>query len=152
MPSPPVTVFFQLGWEECAALPKLGLPALKLKVDTGARTSALSAADIEPFGPAARPRVRFSVYPEPGRNDVVITCSAEVVDRREVTSSNGENELRYVIETDIDLGGRRWPIEVTLSDRSTMNYRMLLGRQALGDDVVVSPVDSFEVPMRGITA
>jgi ribosomal protein S6--L-glutamate ligase len=134
---------FQLGWEEWAALPVLGLPALKLKVDTGARTSALSAIDIEPFGPAASPKVRFSVLPEPGRNDVVITCSASVIDRREVTSSNGETDLRYVIQTDIKLGDRRWPIEVTLSDRSAMNYRMLLGRQALGEDVMVSPMDSF---------
>ena len=134
---------FHLGWEEWAALPGLGLPALKVKVDTGARTSALHAAGIEPFGPASQPRVRFSVFPEPGRPDVVITCSAEVVDRREVTSSNGETELRYVISTDITLGNRTWPIEITLSDRSGMNYRMLLGRQALSDDVVVSPVDSF---------
>ncbi|MBT8475556.1 MAG: RimK/LysX family protein, partial [Alphaproteobacteria bacterium] len=142
--SPPAP--FHLGWEEWAALPDLGLPALKAKVDTGARTSALHAYDIEPFGPAERPRVRFMVQPIPDRTDLAIPCSARVIDRREVTSSNGEAEMRYVISTDIQMGDRSWPIEVTLTDRRNMAYRMLLGRQALGDDVVVSPGDSFCQP------
>ncbi|SLN44304.1 Ribosomal protein S6 modification protein [Aquimixticola soesokkakensis] len=137
---------FTLGWEEWAALPALGLPALKVKVDTGARTSALHAFDIEPFGPAESPKVRFSIHPVPNRNDIVISCSADVVDRREVTSSNGETELRYVITTQIEMGERRWPIEVTLTDRGTMQYRMLLGRQALDEHMVVSPTDSFCQP------
>ncbi|MBM9595336.1 30S ribosomal protein S6--L-glutamate ligase [Roseitranquillus sediminis] len=134
---------FRLGWEEWVGLPGLGLPALKAKVDTGARTSALHAFEIEPFGPASRPRVRFMVQPIPGRDDVVIPCSAEVRDRREVTSSNGETELRYVIVTDLAVGNRRWPIEVTLTDRGAMSYRMLLGRQALGEDMVIAPGESF---------
>ncbi|MGR3570939.1 putative ATP-dependent zinc protease, partial [Brevirhabdus sp.] len=135
-----------LGWEEWVALPKLGLPALKAKVDTGARTSALHAFEIEPFGPAAKPKVRFSVHPVPGRSDLVIPCSAELIDRREVTSSNGESEWRYVISTMLNVGGRHWPIELTLTDRGSMAYRMLLGRQALSDEVVVSPNDSFCQP------
>ncbi|RVV99756.1 30S ribosomal protein S6--L-glutamate ligase [Mesobaculum littorinae] len=138
---------FRLGWEEWVSFKDLGLPALKAKVDTGARTSALHAAEIEPFGPAARPKVRFLVYPVPGRNDLAIPCSAEVIDRRDVTSSNGETELRYVIQSDITMGGRSWPIELTLTDRGSMAYRMLLGRQALGDDMVVSPSESFCQPM-----
>ncbi|MGB8621208.1 MAG: 30S ribosomal protein S6--L-glutamate ligase [Paracoccaceae bacterium] len=140
---------FRLGWEEWAALPGLGLPALKVKIDTGARTSALHASDIEPFGPASRPRVRFAVHPIPGRNDLTIPCSAEIVDRREVTSSNGETELRYVIRSDITIGDRSWPIEITLTDRTSMAYRMLLGRQALGEDVVISPGESFCQPEIG---
>jgi ribosomal protein S6--L-glutamate ligase len=137
---------FSLGWEEWVALPGLGLPALKAKVDTGARTSALHASEIEPFGPKDRPRVRFMVHPIPGRTDVGIPCSARVLDRREVTSSNGESELRYVIETDIAVGGRSWPIEVTLTDRGTMAYRMLIGRQAFPEDILISPHDSFCQP------
>ncbi|SFP10652.1 30S ribosomal protein S6--L-glutamate ligase [Tranquillimonas alkanivorans] len=142
----PQDTAFRLGWEEWVSLPDLGLPALKAKVDTGARTSALHAYEIEPFGPAARPRVRFMVHPVPGRSDLAIPCSAEVLDRREVTSSNGETELRYVIQSEISVGGRTWPIELTLTDRGTMAYRMLLGRQALSEDIVVSPGDSFCQP------
>ena len=138
----PVSAPFALGWEEWVALPDLGLPALKAKVDTGAKTSSLHAFDIEPFGPAAAPHVRFAVHPVPGRTDLVINCSAAITDRREVTSSNGDTEYRYVIRTPVALGARRWPIEITLSDRGAMTYRMLLGRQALAEDMVILPIDS----------
>ncbi len=139
----------RLGWEEWLALPDLGLPALKAKVDTGARTSALHAFDIETFGPATQPKVRFAVHPVPGREDLSIPCSATVVDRREVTSSNGETEMRYVIETLLDVGDDQgWPIEITLTDRATMASRMLLGRQALREEVVVQPTERFLRPER----
>lgn len=137
---------FRVGWEEWLSLPDLGLPALKAKIDTGARTSSLHAFDIEPFGPASKPKVRFAIHPIPGRDDLSIPCSAPLLDRREVTSSNGEVELRYVIRTTATMGQHSWPIEVTLTDRATMAYRMLLGRQALGDHVVVAPADSFCQP------
>ena len=138
-----------LGWEEWLGLPDLGLPTIRAKVDTGARTSALHAFDIETFGPATKPKVRFSIHPIPGRDDLVIPCSATVVDRREVTSSNGETEMRYVIETRLDAGdGERWPIEVTLTDRGGMASRMLLGRQGLREDVIVQPTDKFLRPER----
>ena len=140
------TETFRLGWEEWVGLPSLGLPALKAKVDTGARTSALHAFDIEPFGPASAPKVRFGIHPIPGRDDVAIPCSASVIDRREVTSSNGESELRYVIRAEIEVGERTWPIDLTLTDRGNMAYRMLLGRQALTEDIVVAPGDSFCQP------
>jgi len=139
----------RLGWEEWLGLPELGLPTIKAKVDTGARTSALHAFDIETFGPASKPKVRFAIHPVPGREDLTIPCSATVVDRREVTSSNGEAEMRYVIETTLDVGdGESWPIEVTLTDRAAMNSRMLLGRQALRDDVIVQPAEKFLRPDR----
>jgi ribosomal protein S6--L-glutamate ligase len=137
---------FALGWEEWAKLPALGLPALKVKVDTGARTSALHAFDIEPFGAASTPMVRFNIHPVPGREDIVIACSANVVDRREVTSSNGETELRYVIGSHISMGDRTWPIEITLTNRINMAYRMLLGRQAIAEDMIVTPTESFCQP------
>ena len=85
----PVAAPFILGWEEWIALPGLGLPAIKAKVDTGARTSALHAVFVEPFGSKRKPKVRFGVQPIPRRADVEITCEAPVVDRRAVRSSNG---------------------------------------------------------------
>lgn len=130
---------FQLGWEEWVSLPSLGLPALKAKIDTGARTSSLHASDIESFGPAREPRVRFAVHPIPGRDDLAIACSSVIIDRREVTSSNGEAEWRYVIATDLRIGDRTWPIEMTLTDRGSMTQRMLIGRQALREDMVITP-------------
>ncbi|TMM54383.1 30S ribosomal protein S6--L-glutamate ligase [Sulfitobacter sabulilitoris] len=129
------------GWEEWISLPELGLPALKAKVDTGARTSALHASDIEVFGSSAKPKVRFLVHPIAGREDITIACSAPIIDRREVTSSNGEAELRYVISSALDVGGHSWPIDVTLTNRAGMTSRMLLGRQALNDHISISPTE-----------
>ncbi|HAE26169.1 MULTISPECIES: 30S ribosomal protein S6--L-glutamate ligase [Hyphomonas] len=137
---------FELGWEEWLALPDLGLPAIKAKIDTGAKTSALHASVIEPFGPMTSPQVRFLIQPDPNNPALEVTCSAPVVDRREVTSSNGETELRYVIETDVEMGGRRWPIQLTLTNRESMTYRMLFGRGAMQPDMVVDPNESFHMP------
>ncbi|MEO1100616.1 MAG: 30S ribosomal protein S6--L-glutamate ligase [Pseudomonadota bacterium] len=134
---------FTLGWEEWLALPGLGLPAIKAKVDTGARTSALHAQAIEPFGGPDNPQVRFLIQPDPDNPALELTCSAKVVDRRDVTSSNGETELRYVIATDSEMGGRRWPIEISLTNRENMSYRMLLGRRAIEEDMIVDPNISF---------
>ena len=134
------------GWEEWVCLPQLGLPAISAKVDTGARTSALHAFDIEPFGPASQPKVRFAVHPVPGREDLAIPCSAEVIDRREVTSSNGEAELRYVIRTALQVADQSWPIEVTLTNRSGLASRMLLGRQALSDHISITPTERHLQP------
>ena len=139
----------KFGWEEWVALPDLGLPALKAKIDTGARTSALHAHNIEVFGPASKPKVRFNVFPVAGKDNVDITCSAPIKDRREVTSSNGETELRYVIETPLAVGGQVWPIEVTLTDRSSMSARMLLGRQALQDHITITASEKRLQPELG---
>ncbi|MEZ5775539.1 MAG: 30S ribosomal protein S6--L-glutamate ligase [Hyphomicrobiaceae bacterium] len=147
-----MTAPFVLGWEEWVALPELGLPALKAKVDTGARTSALHAFAIEPFGPAERPKVRFGVHPVPERKDIEVYCSANVIDRREVTSSNGETELRYVIGSHLKIGDHVWPIEVSLTNRETMSYRMLIGRQAISGDVMVNPGLSFQQPILDYSA
>jgi ribosomal protein S6--L-glutamate ligase len=145
MPSRPAPPFI-LGWEEWVMLPDLGLAAIKAKVDTGARTSALHAFYVEPFGPARARKVRFGVHPVPRRSDIAIECTARVVDRREVKSSNGKTEARYVIETPIRVGERQWRIEVTLTNRDMMSYRMLLGRQAIPRDGLVKPSASFLQP------
>ncbi len=132
-----------LGWEEWIALPGLGIPAMTTKIDTGARTSALHAFAIEPFGSSQKPYVRFGIHPIPDRPDVETFCSAPLVDRREVTSSNGEKELRYVIRTSARIGDLEWPIDITLTNRETMTYRMLLGRSAIDERMIVDPNNSF---------
>ncbi len=137
---------FALGWEEWIALPELDLPAIKAKIDTGARTSALHARSIKEIGTPERRRVRFDIEPVPGRGDIVVPCVADVVGTRDVTSSNGETESRYVIRTAIRIADRQWPIEITLTNRETMSYRMLLGRQAIPDDIRVDPHASFLQP------
>lgn len=132
----------EIGWEEWVALPDLGVPAIKAKIDTGARTSSLHAFSIEPFGSETRPKVRFGIHPVPDRPDIVLYGSAPVVDRREIVSSNGETELRYIIRTTLRIGERSWPIEVSLAGRESMSYRMLVGRTALPPDVVINPQGS----------
>jgi ribosomal protein S6--L-glutamate ligase len=122
---------FVLGWREWVALPQLGVQAVKAKIDTGAKTSALHAFSIETFGPADAPRVRFGVHPVDYSTDVEVWCTAKVIDRRHVRSSNGQAEHRYIIHTPIRIGDREWPIEISLSNRYTMAHRMLLGRTAL---------------------
>lgn len=128
-----------VGWEEWVELPGLGLPAVRAKIDTGARTSSIHAFMIEPYGRADRPRVRFGVHPVPERPDIVVFCSAELVDQREITSSNGETELRYIVRTPVRIGGREWPIEISLTNRESMQYRMLIGRTALRENIIVDP-------------
>ena len=142
----PMPDLIRFGWEEWVSLPDLGLPALKAKVDTGARTSALHAYDIETFGPANAPKVRFTIHPVPGRDDLIIPCSARIVDRRTVTSSNGESEQRYVIASTLRVGDDSWRIELTLTNRDRMNSRMLLGREALKDHISIVATDRFCQP------
>ena len=139
---------FVLGWEEWVGLPLLGLPSLKVKVDTGARTSALHARLIEPFSRNGIDHVHFKVHPVPRRPAIEIDCAAPIQDQRVVTSSNGEPELRYVITTDIEIGDRRWPIEITLTNRESMRFRMLIGRQALQPGMLVDPTAAFLHPRR----
>lgn len=135
-----------LGWQEWIALPDLGLPALKAKVDTGAKTSALHAHIIDPYGTSKAPMVRFTVRPDPDREDLEIEASSAVIDQREITSSNGEREQRYVIATLLRIDAQEWPIEVTLTNREKLTYRMLLGRQAIPPNVLIDPDASFHQP------
>ena len=126
-----------VGWREWVALPDLGLPAVKAKVDTGAKTSSLHAFDIETFREGGRERVRFGVHPLQENEQLAVWATADVVDERSVTSSSGHEEVRIVIRTSLRLGDLTWPVELTLTDRSRMRLRMLLGREALASRLLV---------------
>lgn len=132
-----------IGWREWLSLPALGIARIKAKIDTGARTSALHAYYVEPYDDDGRPRVRFGIHPLQNRDDVRVECSADVVDFRWVTDSGGHREQRYVITTPARLGGEEWSIEMTLTNRDTMRFRMLLGRAALRDTFLVDPSKSY---------
>jgi hypothetical protein len=118
-----------IGWRECVALPELGLHPIEAKIDTGARTSALHAEDVETFWQDGVHWVRFHV-PHGGRSHAT-DCTAPLVDKRHVKNTSGEPAERLVIETALVLNRRRWRIEVTLADRTNMTLPLILGRTAL---------------------
>lgn len=132
-----------IGWREWVALPELGIPAVKVKVDTGARTSVLHAFFLEPFTERGIKKVRFRIHPMQRRTDIELTCVADVIDRRMVSDSGGHRERRYVIWSKIVVGGTAIEAEITLTDRDTMQFRMLLGRTALAESFFVDPDLSY---------
>ena len=134
-----------LGWREWVSLPDIGIKQIKAKVDTGARTSALHAFELRPFSEHGRDRVEFRMHPLQKDVDTVVTCTADVLDTRIVTDSGGHNEERFVIETTLSLGKQAWPIEVTLTSRDDMLFRMLLGRTAIKNRAQVDPARSYLV-------
>jgi hypothetical protein len=133
-----------VGWREWVALPSLGIPALKAKIDTGARTSSLHAFAMQTYQEGARTRVRFCVHPLQSDDELEVVCHADVIDERFVTNSGGYKEHRLVIEAPVQVGSLTWTIEVTLTDRRDMRFRMLLGRQALRQaHLLVNPARSY---------
>ncbi len=122
-----------IGWREWLSLPELGIPGIKAKIDTGARTSSLHAYFVEPYHEGDIEMVRFGVHPLPGREDIELICRSPIIESRTVTDSGGHKEERFVIETNIQLGSHLRKIELTLTNRDNMKFRMLLGRRALQD-------------------
>lgn len=131
-----------IGWREWVALPLLGEMLLRCKVDTGARTSALHAFYVEEFQDNGVTMVRFGLHPEQDNTEKEVHCVAEVADRRTVTDSGGHQESRYVIKTTAVVGNDAWPIEITLTNRDSMRYRMLLGRSAIASGYLVDAARS----------
>lgn len=133
------------GWREWAALPDLGLGRIQAKLDTGARTSALHAYFIEPVELAGRDWVRFGIHPQRGTDSPAVEAMAPVKDRRLVADSGGHRELRWVIETLLVMGGVARRVEITLTNRDTMRFRLLIGRRALRRRFAVDPASSFRL-------
>lgn len=124
-----------IGWRERVRLPELGVGLIVAKIDTGARSAALHAEDIEIHGH----RVRFRV-PINGRDH---HCDLPLRGHRRVKSTSGHSEARAVVETDIMVGSHRFTAEVTLTDRADMGVPMLLGRASIRGRFMVHPGRSF---------
>ncbi len=120
-----------IGWREWLALPELGIGRIKAKVDSGARSSSLHAVDVQRWENDGKDWVKFRVYPIQRSHGNPIEVSAPVLDFREVRSSSGEAETRPVIRTAVRLCGQQWPIDLSLTNRNEMGFRMLLGREAI---------------------
>ncbi len=131
-----------VGWREWANLPELHIPAIKVKIDTGAKTSALHAFDIKVFHKPGKRYVRFNIHPLQNNNSISRHCTAELADERVIKSSNGQKESRYVIRSVIKIGSLRQSIYITLTNRDIMSYNMLLGREAMRM-FIIDPAKSF---------
>lgn len=132
-----------IGSEEWCKFPELGLPAVKARVDSGAKTSSIHAFNIHTFRREGERWVSFEIHPVQNSRRTVIRCERPIVDRRSVKSSSGMAETRYVIRTPITLGEDTWEIELTLANRDSMGYRMLLGREAMNGRLLIDPSVSF---------
>lgn len=136
-----------IGWREWVALPALGVQAIKAKVDTGARSSALHAFGLEQFERQGRAMVRFQAHPLQRDDRHIVMAEAVLLEERWVRNSGGQEELRPVIETTVQVGDQCWPIELTLTNRDVMGFRLLLGRQAVRRRYLVDPGHSYLQPL-----
>jgi hypothetical protein len=137
-----------IGWREWVGLPELQTAAIKAKIDSGARTSALHAYDIQYFNRDGTNYVGFTIHPFQRDKRTSIRTEAELAGRRWVRSSSGHRMLRPVIVTPIRLMEREWSIEITLTNRDVMGFRMLLGRQAIRRKFLVAVHRSY---LAGVT-
>ena len=133
----------RIGWREWVRLPDLHAGRIKAKIDTGARTSALHAFKVTPFTRGSARYVRFVIHPIQRRRKPEVECVAAVIDQRKITDSGGNCQERYVVRTRLKLGKTSWPIELTLSNRDSMGFRLLIGREAIRRRYVVDPARSF---------
>jgi hypothetical protein len=134
-----------LGWREWVSLPDFGVRTIKAKLDTGARTSSLHAFKLRRYMRDGVDMARFEVHPVQRSDAASVEVEAEVVDEREVRTSSGQVETRPVVVTTLQIGDARWEVEVTLTRRDEMGFRLLLGRQALRGRVLVDPQRSYQV-------
>ncbi|EDL56019.1 RimK/LysX family protein, partial [Gimesia maris] len=132
-----------IGSEEWCAFPDLGLPAIKARVDSGAKTSSIHAFNVQKFRRQGETWVSFEVHPLQNNRRIVVRCERPIVDKRVVKSSSGISETRYVILATLKIGDQAWEIELTLANRDSMGYRMLLGREAMSGRMLVDPAISF---------
>lgn len=132
-----------IGWREWIALPQLDIEVIKAKVDSGARTSALHAFEVDPYHKGTQLWVMFIIHPEQNNLTLIKECHAPVKDRRMVTDSGGHKSKRFVIETQLVLGWHKVKAEITLTNRDTMKFRMLLGRTAMRNNFLIDPAASF---------
>lgn len=139
----PIRKYPTVGWREWVSLTELGIPKIKAKIDTGARTSALHAFSLQPFVENNQQKISFEIHPLQHTTEQIVTCTANIVDKRIVTDSGGHEEERYVIETPITIAGQTWSIEITLTERENMLFRMLIGRRAIRKRFLVNPGRSF---------
>ncbi len=131
-----------IGWREWVSLPDLNIPVIKAKIDTGARTSALHAFKLETFQENGTLKVRFFLHLRKKKSQETV-CEAVVIDKRWVSDSGGHKEERYVIETNVNIANLCWTIEITLTNRDTMRFPMLLGRTAMEGRLIVDPELSY---------
>ena len=134
-----------IGSEEWCQLAQLGIPAVKVRVDSGAKTSALHAFNIQTFKRGNVSWVSFDVHPLQNNRKVSLRCESPILDRRIIKSTSGASEKRYVIKVPMRLGEQFWEIELTLTNRDSMGYRMLLGREAMAGRVLVDPSSSMNL-------
>ena len=132
-----------IGWREFVSLPQLEVNRIKAKIDTGARSSALHAFNIQQLQLDGKSIIRFQVHPVQRDNHTIVTTEAELLEYRKIRNSGGIAQLRPVIKTEVKLGGQIWSIELSLTDRDVMGFRMLLGRQAVRNKFLVDPSRSY---------
>jgi hypothetical protein len=132
-----------LGWREWVGLPELGLNKIKAKIDTGARTSALHAFRLDTFKENGQLKISFSIHPKQRQTTYTKECMADVIDYRWISDSGGHREQRYVIQTTLVLGALSQAIELTLTNRDDMKFRLLLGRTALSSSYLIDPEKSY---------
>src|SRR5690606_6395442 len=132
-----------VGSEEWCSFPALGIPAIKARVDSGAKTSALHAININPFIKDGDNWVKFDINPIQNNTKTIIHCEAPLIDKRIVKSSSGYREKRYVIKASLQVSDTTWEVEVTLTNRDSMGFRMLLGREAMSGRLLVDPEQKY---------